>query len=81
MNPEDLPEEIVELCLEGLDIGSLQNLRLVNRFFNPRASKYLYRHVDVHCTEQSAENAYSILQHDQLNHFVTSLALLTPLDP
>ncbi|KAK0335456.1 hypothetical protein LTR91_006316 [Friedmanniomyces endolithicus] len=74
---EDLSEELIELCLEGLDTGALQNLRLVNRFFNPRASKLLYRHVTVYCTEHSVQNARLILDRDHLNPLIESLTLHT----
>ncbi|KAK0927675.1 hypothetical protein LTR29_017596 [Friedmanniomyces endolithicus] len=74
---EDLPEELIELCLEGLDKGSLQNLRLVTRFFTPRASKLLYRHVTVYCSEHSAQNARLLLNSDHLNPLIKSLTLHT----
>ncbi|KAK0306227.1 hypothetical protein LTR82_016442 [Friedmanniomyces endolithicus] len=77
MTLEDLPEELIELCLEKLDKGSLQNLRLVNRFFTSRASKVLYWGVTVYCSEHSAQNARLLLDRDHLNPLIKSLALHT----
>ncbi|KAK1060714.1 hypothetical protein LTR12_009519 [Friedmanniomyces endolithicus] len=76
MTLEDLPDELIELCLQDLDKSCLRNLRLVNRFLAPRTTKYLYRHLSVPFTERGVKNCFLIVEHERLNPLVNRLTII-----
>ncbi|KAK0929959.1 hypothetical protein LTR29_016937 [Friedmanniomyces endolithicus] len=81
MTLEDLPDELIELCLQDLDKSCLRNLRLVNRFLAPRATKYLYRHLSVRFTRRGVKKCFLIMKHERLNPLVNRLTIVPSTEP
>ena len=76
---EMLPAEILNYVLDLLPKDALANLRLTSRYYQQRAKPYLYRHLTLLESTESAAGVREIIKDDSLALLVRELSLYTSL--
>ena len=72
---EKLPAEILNYVLDLLPKDALANLRLASRYYQRSAKPYLYRHLTLRWSTESAARAREITQEESLAPFVREVTL------
>jgi hypothetical protein len=71
----ELPEELIVLCCEHIDLFAGRALRLTCKRIIPIATKNLFSHVHLLPTTQSAKKARAILENEDLMPLVTTISI------
>lgn len=72
-SPLELPDEILEIILNGCDISTLKALRLASSRLERLATILVFRHVQLYPHMQSFEQLFSIASSQRLCHYVQTL--------
>ena len=73
----DLPDELLVLCCEQLDMFATRALRLTCKRMMPMASKRLFSHLHLLPTTESANKARAVLENKALMPLVTTILIKT----
>lgn len=76
----DLPDELLVLCCEQIDVVDARALRLTCKRLTPLTNKYLFSHVYLLPTTDSAKKAREILNSKDLSSLVTTISIKPSLD-
>ena len=76
----DLPDELLVLCCEHVDMLAIRALRLTCKRTVPMATKRLFSHVHLVPTTDSANKARNILEIKDLMPLVTTISIKTSLE-
>lgn len=76
----DLPDELLVQCCERLDMFAMRALRLTCKRMKPLASNYLFSHVNLLPTTDSANKARAILENRDLMPLVTAVSIAASLE-
>ena len=76
----DLPEELLALCCDHIDMLAAKAFRLTCKRMMPMATRRLFSHVHLLPTADSANKARAILGNEVLMPLVTTISIKTSLD-
>ena len=76
----DLPEELLALCCDHIDIFATKAFRLTCKRTMPMATRRLFSHVHLLPTTESANKARAILENKELMPLVTSISIKTSIE-
>lgn len=76
----DLPDELLVLCCEQVDMFATRALRLTCKRMMPMATGRLFSHVHLLPTTDSANKARTILENKELMPLVTTISIQTSLE-
>jgi hypothetical protein len=76
----DLPDELLVLCCNQLDMFATQAFRLTSKRMVPMATKRLFSRIHLLPTTESANKARAILENKDLMPLVTTVSIKTSLE-